>query len=275
MFFSGAPTRKKVSLGGRSRAAESREEVLERTRLERERRQRHKAESRAATALAAAWRGRRGAAATAAALRAEWAAAYGALQHDRCACAAGLHAHAAGRPAGWQQQRPRASRTRATSAAAQHARRRRHMHTPAPASVQPQGCAAAGGAAGWTLHRRAAGVLRPAQRRRPAQPGGRVWRAGGRRRGRWVLLVLRVSASARGCRGLRGPFYACCAAASWGAVLSASTRPHPALVLRRPRAVQERARCWQTRRRPPRSRQLAADTPARRPWRCGACSGSR
>lgn len=50
--FTGDATRsKKVSLGGRSRAAETREEVLERTRLEREKRAKLKLDNKSATVI--------------------------------------------------------------------------------------------------------------------------------------------------------------------------------------------------------------------------------
>ncbi|KAH7623971.1 hypothetical protein Ndes2526B_g01225 [Nannochloris sp. 'desiccata'] len=47
---------KKISLAGKSSSAESREQVLERTRLERERRKQQKLETQSATVIQAAWR---------------------------------------------------------------------------------------------------------------------------------------------------------------------------------------------------------------------------
>lgn len=50
--FDGQAVRtKRVALGGKSRSEESREQVLERTRLERERRKQQKLENRSATAI--------------------------------------------------------------------------------------------------------------------------------------------------------------------------------------------------------------------------------
>ena len=51
-FFTGQHTgRKKVALGGRSRAEESREQMLERTHLDRERRRQAKLEQKSATTI--------------------------------------------------------------------------------------------------------------------------------------------------------------------------------------------------------------------------------
>ena len=59
--FDGSASRtKRVALGGRSRAEESREQVLERTRLERERRRQQKLEAKSATTIQARRRQRAG-----------------------------------------------------------------------------------------------------------------------------------------------------------------------------------------------------------------------
>lgn len=51
-FFTGQHSgRKKVALGGRSRAEETREQMLERTHLDRERRRQAKLEQKSATAI--------------------------------------------------------------------------------------------------------------------------------------------------------------------------------------------------------------------------------
>ncbi|GAB4817517.1 hypothetical protein N2152v2_004563, partial [Parachlorella kessleri] len=76
--FDGSAVRsKRVALGGRSRAEESREQVLERTRQDRERRKQQKLESRSATAIQAAWRAWHGTRLHKAAVRAAWVEAYG------------------------------------------------------------------------------------------------------------------------------------------------------------------------------------------------------
>lgn len=61
MFFSGQhSTGRKVEIRGRSRAEESREQVLERTRQEREQRRRQKLEAKSATTIQVLGRASRG-----------------------------------------------------------------------------------------------------------------------------------------------------------------------------------------------------------------------
>eukprot|EP00197_Chlamydomonas_leiostraca_P011903 CAMPEP_0202878136 /NCGR_PEP_ID=MMETSP1391-20130828/31706_1 /ASSEMBLY_ACC=CAM_ASM_000867 /TAXON_ID=1034604 /ORGANISM="Chlamydomonas leiostraca, Strain SAG 11-49" /LENGTH=95 /DNA_ID=CAMNT_0049560281 /DNA_START=49 /DNA_END=333 /DNA_ORIENTATION=+ len=90
--FSGSSKTPKVSLGGRSRTQEeSREEVLQRTRLEREKRRQAKAEQNAATTIQAHWRGWACAHGVRTQLRAAWSARWGQQgQHvDTAALSAG------------------------------------------------------------------------------------------------------------------------------------------------------------------------------------------
>lgn len=56
MFFSGTTQQKKVSLGGRSRGEETREQTLERTRAEREKRQRNKLQTKSALLIQSHWK---------------------------------------------------------------------------------------------------------------------------------------------------------------------------------------------------------------------------
>lgn len=80
-FFTGtAGPKRKVALGGKSRAEETREQVLERTRLEREKRQRSKLEQKSALLIQACWRQHRTATQYAQQLREEWIQAYGGQQ---------------------------------------------------------------------------------------------------------------------------------------------------------------------------------------------------
>lgn len=78
MFFSGnaLPTRR-VDLRGKSRAEESREQVLERTKVQREQRKRLKLETRSATQIQAAWRAHTGSLRMKAALRQSWLETFG------------------------------------------------------------------------------------------------------------------------------------------------------------------------------------------------------
>ena len=70
---------KKVSLAGRSRTTDAtREEVLERTRLEREARRQHRLETRSAIALQASWRSWRARRKLKVEARERWTGAYGA-----------------------------------------------------------------------------------------------------------------------------------------------------------------------------------------------------
>ena len=77
MFFSGTsgPTRK-VDLRGKSRGEETREQVLERTRLEREKRKRAKVEASSATVIQAKWRQHCAARKAIGAVRSAWADSY-------------------------------------------------------------------------------------------------------------------------------------------------------------------------------------------------------
>ncbi|KAF8071258.1 UPL6 [Scenedesmus sp. PABB004] len=79
MFFDGraGPTRR-VALGGRSRQEETRDQVLERTRLEREKRQRARLEFASAVAIQARWRAHAAAREHARRLRDEWDASFAA-----------------------------------------------------------------------------------------------------------------------------------------------------------------------------------------------------
>jgi hypothetical protein len=79
MFFTGkADTTKKVDLRGKSRGEETREQVLERTRLEREQRKRAKLEQQSASRIQAAWRAHWTLQQTQAAERQAWQQQYGA-----------------------------------------------------------------------------------------------------------------------------------------------------------------------------------------------------
>ena len=69
--------RQKVSLAGKSRQAETREDVLHRTRLERERRHRLKEETRAATRIQSAWRSLSTRRAAKDSMRSAWLIEYG------------------------------------------------------------------------------------------------------------------------------------------------------------------------------------------------------
>jgi hypothetical protein len=76
-FFSGRPgPQRKVDLRGKSRHEETREQVLERTRVEREKRQRAKLEQRSALAIQARWRQVHTARSYANRLRSEWIDSY-------------------------------------------------------------------------------------------------------------------------------------------------------------------------------------------------------
>ncbi|KAF6260513.1 hypothetical protein COO60DRAFT_882082 [Scenedesmus sp. NREL 46B-D3] len=76
-FFTGrAGPQRKVDLRGKSRHEETREQVLERTRLEREKRQRAKLEQKSALAIQARWRQVHTARCYAGRLRSEWIETY-------------------------------------------------------------------------------------------------------------------------------------------------------------------------------------------------------
>lgn len=83
-FFSGrAGPQRKVDLRGKSRHEESREQVLERTRLEREKRQRAKLEQKSALAIQARWRQVYTARCYADRLRSKWIETYEAERGNR------------------------------------------------------------------------------------------------------------------------------------------------------------------------------------------------
>lgn len=85
MFFPGSTQQRKVSLGGRSRGEETREQTLERTRAEREKRQRAKQETKSAVIIASAWRQRAAANRVQNDLRQCWVHLCGGNQDSRCA----------------------------------------------------------------------------------------------------------------------------------------------------------------------------------------------
>lgn len=85
MFFSGSTQQRKVSLGGRSRGEETREQTLERTRAEREKRQRSKLENKSAVIIASAWRQRAAAIRVQNDLRQSWVHLCRGSQDSRCA----------------------------------------------------------------------------------------------------------------------------------------------------------------------------------------------
>jgi hypothetical protein len=83
-FFTGRPgPQRKVDLRGKSRHEETREQVLERTRLEREKRQRAKLEQKSALAIQARWRQVHTARCYADRLRSEWIDCYEAAGSSR------------------------------------------------------------------------------------------------------------------------------------------------------------------------------------------------
>lgn len=81
-FTGAAGPQRKVDLRGKSRAEESREEVIEKARLQREKRQRAKLEQKSAVIIQCTWRQAHTARRYAAALRAEWVEEYGALLNE-------------------------------------------------------------------------------------------------------------------------------------------------------------------------------------------------
>jgi hypothetical protein len=83
MFFSGrsGPTRK-VDLRGKSRGEETREQILERTRLEREKRKRAKLEASSATVIQSKWRQHRAAWKATEAVRSSWSVNYASITVD-------------------------------------------------------------------------------------------------------------------------------------------------------------------------------------------------